>query len=106
MSQRSTTQRCHTDTPFCTIRKSHVTSLRTWNFAVPVPHSEEIRRRILLFLCTLGVHVCVFVVVVVDVVVVVVVVFTSLPIFFRFFSSVFFCSVLTVADSCFVVLGR
>ena len=25
----------------------------TWNFAVPVPHSEEIRRCILLFLCTL-----------------------------------------------------
>ena len=48
MSQRSTAQ--HTDTPFCTIRKSHV----TWNFAVPGPHSEEIRRCILLFLCTLG----------------------------------------------------
>ena len=38
------------DTPFCTIRKSHV----TWNFAVPVPHSEETRRCTLLFLCTLG----------------------------------------------------
>ena len=49
MSQRSTTQHCHIDTPFCTIRKSHV----TWNFAVPGPHSEEIRRCILLFLCTL-----------------------------------------------------
>ena len=51
MSQRSTAQHCHIDTPFCTIRKSHV----TWNFAVPGPHSEEIRRCILLFLCTLGV---------------------------------------------------
>ena len=50
MSQRSTAQHHHTDTPFCTIRKSHV----TWNFAVPVPHSEEIRRCILLFLCTLA----------------------------------------------------
>ena len=50
MSQRSTAQHYHTDTPFCTIRKSHV----TWNFAVPGPHSEEIRRCILLFLCTLG----------------------------------------------------
>ena len=50
MSQRSTAQHYHTDTPFCTIRKSHV----TWNFAVPVPHSEEIRRCILLFLCTLA----------------------------------------------------
>ena len=50
MSQRSTAQHCHIDTPFCTIRKSHV----TWNFAVPGPHSEEIRRCILLFLCTLG----------------------------------------------------
>ena len=50
MSQRSTAQHCHIDTPFCTIRKSHV----TWNFAVPVPHTEEIRRYILLFLCTLG----------------------------------------------------
>ena len=49
MSQRSTAQHCHIDTPFCTIRKSHV----TWNFAVPGPHSEEIRRCILLFLCTL-----------------------------------------------------
>ena len=49
MSQRSTAQHCHTDTPFCTIRNSHV----TWNFAVPVPHGEEIRRCILLFLCTL-----------------------------------------------------
>ena len=49
MSQRSTAQHYHTDTPFCTTRKSHV----TWNFAVPVPHSEEIRRCILLFLCTL-----------------------------------------------------
>ena len=49
MSQRSTAQHYHTDTPFCTIRKSHV----TWNFAVPGPHSEEIRRCILLFLCTL-----------------------------------------------------
>ena len=49
MSQRSTAQHYHTDTPFCTIRKSHV----TWNFAVPVPYSEEIRRCILLFLCTL-----------------------------------------------------
>ena len=51
MSQRSTAQHYHTDTPFCTIRKSHV----TWNFAVPGPHSEEIRRCILLFLCTLDV---------------------------------------------------
>ena len=51
MSQRSTAQHYHTDTPFCTIRKSHV----TWNFAVPGPHSEEIRRCILLFLCTLAV---------------------------------------------------
>ena len=42
-------QHCHIDTAFCTIRKSHV----TWNFAVPGPHSEEIRRCILLFLCTL-----------------------------------------------------
>ena len=50
MSQRSTAQHCHIYTPFCTKRKSHV----TWNFAVPVPHSEEIRRCILLFLCTLG----------------------------------------------------
>ena len=50
MSQQSTAQHCHIDTPFCTIRKSHV----TWNFAVPAPHSEEIRRCILLFLCTLG----------------------------------------------------
>ena len=50
MSQRSTAQHCHIDTPFCTIRKSHV----TWNFAVPVPHSEEIRHCILLFLCTLA----------------------------------------------------
>ena len=50
MSQRSTAQHCHIDTPFCTIRKSHV----TWNFAVPGPHSEEIRRCILLFLCTLA----------------------------------------------------
>ena len=49
MSQRSTAQHYHTDTPFCTIRKSHV----TWNLAVPGPHSEEIRRCILLFLCTL-----------------------------------------------------
>ena len=49
MSQRSTAQHYHTDTPFCTIRKSHV----TWNFAVPGPHSEEMRRCILLFLCTL-----------------------------------------------------
>ena len=52
MSQRSTAQHCHIDTPFCTIRKSHV----TWNFAVPGPHtghSEEIRRCILVFLCTL-----------------------------------------------------
>ena len=49
MSQRSTEQHCHIDTPLCTIRKSHV----TWNFAVPVLHSEEIRRCILLFLCTL-----------------------------------------------------
>ena len=49
MSQRSTAQHCHIDTLFCTIRKSHV----TWNFAVPGPHSEEIRRCILLFLCTL-----------------------------------------------------
>ena len=49
MSQRSAAQHCHIDTPFCTIRKSHV----TWNFAVPGPHSEEIRRCILLFLCTL-----------------------------------------------------
>ena len=49
MSQRSTAQHCHIYTPFCTIRKSHV----TWNFAVPVPHSEEIRRCMLLFLCTL-----------------------------------------------------
>ena len=48
MSQRSTAQHCHIDTPFCTICKSHV----TWNFAVPKPHSEEIRRCILLFLCT------------------------------------------------------
>ena len=46
MSQQSTAQHCHIDTPFCTIRKSHV----TWNFAVPGPHSEEIRRCILLFL--------------------------------------------------------
>ena len=45
MSQRSTAQHYHTDTPFCTIRKSHV----TW------PHSEEIRRCILLFLCTLAI---------------------------------------------------
>ena len=52
MSQRSTAQHYHTDTPFCTIRKSHV----TWNFAVPGPHSEEIRRCILLFLCTLGTY--------------------------------------------------
>ena len=51
MSQRSTVQHCFIDTPFCTIRKSHV----TWNFAVPVPHSEEIRRCILLFLCALGI---------------------------------------------------
>ena len=51
MSQRSTTQHYHTDTPLCTIRKSHV----TWNFAVRVPHSEEIRRCILLFSCTLGI---------------------------------------------------
>ena len=51
MSQWSTAQHCHTDTPVYTIRKSHV----TWNFAVPVHHSEEIRRRILLFLCTLDV---------------------------------------------------
>ena len=44
MSQRSTAQHCHIDTPFCTIRKSHV----TWNFAMPaVPHSEEIGRCIL-----------------------------------------------------------
>ena len=50
MSQRSTAQHCHINTPLCTIRKSHV----TWNFAVPVLHSEEIRRCILLFLCTLG----------------------------------------------------
>ena len=50
MSQRSTAQHCHIDTPFCTIRKSHF----TWNFAVPGPHSEEIRRCILLFLCTLA----------------------------------------------------
>ena len=33
MSQRSTAQHYNTDTPFCTIRKSHV----TWNFAVPGP---------------------------------------------------------------------
>ena len=48
MSQRSTAQHCHTNTPFC---KSRV----TWNFAVPVPHSEEIQRciHVLLFLCTL-----------------------------------------------------
>ena len=46
MSHRSTAQHCHIDTPFCTIRKSHVNG----NFAVPVPHSEEIRRCILLFL--------------------------------------------------------
>ena len=50
MSQRSAAQHCHIDTPFCTIRKSHV----TWNFAVAVPHSEEIRRCILLFLGTLA----------------------------------------------------
>ena len=49
MSQRSVAQHYHTDTPFCTIRKSHV----TWNFTVPVTHSEEIRRCILLFFCTL-----------------------------------------------------
>ena len=49
MSQRSTAQHCHIETPFCTIRKSHV----TWNFAVPAPHSEEIRRCTLLLLCTL-----------------------------------------------------
>ena len=48
-SQRSTAQHCHIDTPFCTIHKSHVTR----NFAVPVPHSERIRRCTLLFLCTL-----------------------------------------------------
>ena len=52
MSQRSTAQHCDIDTPFCTIRKSHV----TWNFAVPEPHSEEIRRCTLLFLCTLDAH--------------------------------------------------
>ena len=51
MSQWSAAQHCHTDTLFCTIRKSHV----TWNFAVPVPHNEEIRRCKLLFLSTLGV---------------------------------------------------
>ena len=51
MSQWSTAQHCHIGTPFCTIRKSHV----NWNFAVPVPHSEEIRRCTLLFLCTLGI---------------------------------------------------
>ena len=33
------------------MRKRHF----TWNFAVPVAHSEEIRRCILLFLCTLGI---------------------------------------------------
>ena len=50
MTERSVAQHNNTDTPFCTIRKSHV----TWNFAVPGPHSEEIRRCILLFLWTLG----------------------------------------------------
>ena len=49
MSQRSTTQHCQIDTPFCTICKSHV----TWNFAVPAPHGEEIRCCTLLFLSTL-----------------------------------------------------
>ena len=50
MSQRSTVQHCHTDTPFCTMHNSHITG----KFAVPVPHSEEIGRCILLFLCTLA----------------------------------------------------
>ena len=49
VSQRSTALHCHPGAPFCTIRKSNV----TWNFAVPVPHSKEIKRCILLFLCTL-----------------------------------------------------
>ena len=61
MSQRSAAQHWHIDTPFCTICKSHV----TWNFAVPVPHTEEIRRCILLFLCTLAIvthhHACMYV---------------------------------------------
>ena len=51
MIQRSTAKHCQIDIPFCTKRKSYV----TWNFTVPVNHSEEIRRSILLFLCTLGV---------------------------------------------------
>ena len=54
MSQRSTAY-YHTDTPFCTQQKSHI----TWNFAVPVPHSEEIRQCILLFLCTLACMHCI-----------------------------------------------
>ena len=50
MSQWFIMQHCHIDTPFCTTRKSHV----TWNFALSVPYSEEIRRCILLFLRTLA----------------------------------------------------
>ena len=38
MSQRSTAQHYHTDTPFCTISKCQV----TWNFAVPVPHRRGV----------------------------------------------------------------
>ena len=51
MSQGSTAPHCLTKTPFWKQRKSHLTS--TWNFAMPVPHSEEIRRGIPLFLCAL-----------------------------------------------------
>ena len=57
MSQRSTAQHCQIDTQVCTIHKSHI----AWNFAVPVPHREEIRRCILLFLCSLAVCQCYFV---------------------------------------------
>ena len=48
MSQRSTAQHCHIDTPFCTIRKSHV----TWNFAVPGPHSELVKRSGVAYSCS------------------------------------------------------
>ena len=50
MSQLSTAQRWNADTQFYAICKSHV----TWNFAVAVPLSEEIRCWTLFFLCTLG----------------------------------------------------